>query len=96
MSHLPKKVIKKLELQVYNPEGYRKFFILKDKGYMVDRREVIIRPFNSKAERNKEIYRLYKEEKMTQEFIGKIFGLSQPTISVIVNKSNDNMCFFYF
>ncbi len=63
---------------------------------MVDRREVIIRPFNSKAERNKEIYRLYKEEKMTQEFIGKIFGLSQPTISVIVNKSNDNMCFFYF
>ena len=81
---ITKKGYRKLELQVYDPDGHRRFFILKDKGYMIDRREIQIYPFESKSERNDEIYRLYKKEKMTQEFIGKIFGLKQPTIAGIV------------
>ena len=79
-----KKGYRKLELQVYDPDGHRSFFVLKDKGYMIERREIQIYPFESKLERNKEIFRLYKKEKMTQEFIGKIFGLKQPTIAGIV------------
>ena len=65
-------------------DGHRRFFVLKDKGYMIERREIRIYPFESKLERNKESFRLYKKEKMTQEFIGKIFGLKQPTIAGIV------------
>ena len=79
-----KKGYRKLELQFYDPDGHRRFFIMKDKGYMIDRREIQIYPFESKSERNNEIDRLHKKEKMTQEFIGKIFGLKQPTIAGIV------------
>ena len=77
---------RKLELQIYYPEGDRKFFILKDKGYTIVHRQIHIKPFENKSERNSEIFRLYKKEKMTQEFIGKIFGLKQSTIAGIVKK----------
>lgn len=81
-----KKGYKKLEIQVYFPDsGCRKFFVLKDKGYLIDRREVMIKPFDSKKARDREIRRLYIKEKLTQAFIGKIFGLTQPTISAIIN-----------
>lgn len=83
---MTKKGHRKLELQIYYPEGNRQFFILKDKGYTIERRQIYIKPFENKSERNTEIFRLYKEEKMTQEFIGKIFGLKQPTIAGIVKK----------
>lgn len=76
---------KKLELQIYYPTGHRKFFILKEKRSIIERREICINPFNNKAARDQEIRRLYKEEKMTQIFIAKIFGLKQPTISTIIN-----------
>lgn len=39
---------------------------------------------NSKAERNQEIYNMYRNEKFSQEFISKIFGLSQSSISNII------------
>lgn len=76
---------KKLELKIYYPTGHRKFFMLIDKGCIIDRREIIIHPFDDKKTRDKEIRRLYIEEKMTQSFIANIFGLTQPTISGIIN-----------
>ena len=41
---------------------------------------------NDREARNKEICRLYYKHKLTQEFIGKIYGLSQSTVSNIVNE----------
>lgn len=83
-----KKGYKKLELQVYYPDGSRKFFLLKDKRFMIEQHEIFIYPFESKKERDYQIYKLYsnKKKKLTQEFIGKIFGLKQSTVSGIINK----------
>lgn len=79
---------KKLEVQILYPNNCRGFFVITDNGFMIDKREVIIRPCANMQQRNQEIKRLYSEEKMTQVFIAKIFGLTQPTISGIVNSKN--------
>lgn len=76
---------KKLELQILCQNGYRRFFVLRDTGVTIDKREITIRPFLNKKERNIEIKRLYFKEGLTQDFIAKVFGLQQPTISGIVN-----------
>lgn len=81
-----KKGYRKLELQIYYPQGYRKFFILKDKGSIIQQQQISIQEFFDKKTRNNEIYRLYNKEHMTQDFIAKIFGLKQPTISGIIKK----------
>ncbi|EOU1649762.1 hypothetical protein [Clostridium perfringens] len=76
---------KKLELQIQYSNNYSSFFIITDNGNIIDKREITIRPFSNKKERNKEIKRLFFKEGMTQVFIGKVFRLSQSTISGIVN-----------
>lgn len=76
---------KKLEVQVLHNNSFRSFFIITDNGIMIDKRQITIRPFHSMQQRNQEIKRLFFEERMTQVFIGKIFRLSQSTISGIVN-----------
>lgn len=76
---------RKLELQILHSNNYRSFFVVTDNGLMLDKRQITIKPFNTMQQRNQEIKRLFFEERMTQVFIGKIFRLSQSTISGIVN-----------
>ena len=65
------------ELKVLNSDGTRKF--------EVKREQVKIKPFKTREERNKEILRLYHEEGLSQVFLGNLFNISQPSISLIVN-----------
>ena len=86
ISYIEKRGYKKLELQILYEDGSRKYFVLKDNGIYIEKREVVIQMPTDRKSRNKEICRLYYKNKLTQEFIGKIYGLSQPTISNIVNE----------
>lgn len=79
-----------IELIVVYPEeekikrGY--FKIVDDRGSLVHQLQVIfVKAFKNKIERNEQIRKLYKKEKLTQVFLARIFGLSQSTISIIVN-----------
>lgn len=74
----------KYEVQIIFPNGSRTFFIMRDTGYMIEKRQISIKRIENIEERNTEIRRLYKSESLTQTFIGKIFGLSQATISSII------------
>ena len=73
------------ELKVLNSDGTRKIVIVRDYGFEVKREVVKIKPFKTREERNKEILRLYHEEGLSQVFLGNLFNISQPSISLIVN-----------
>ena len=73
------------EIKVRNTDNIRKIIVVRDYGYKIDREEIQINPFTTRAERNKEIYRLYHEEGISQIFLGNLFNISQPSISLIVN-----------
>ena len=75
----------KLEVQAIYDNGSRKLFVIKNLINVVDLREIHVNNFANKVERNIEIKRLYKSENLTQEFLGKVFGLHQTTISGIIN-----------
>ena len=86
ISFTEKRGYKKIELQILYTDGIRRYFVLKDHGTFVEKREIKIKMPNDREARNKEICRLYYKHKLTQEFIGKIYGLSQSTVSNIVNE----------
>ena len=48
--------------------------------------EIEVRGFSGKEERNEEIRRLYSEKNLSQVFLANFFGMSQPAISIIINK----------
>ena len=73
------------EIKVRNPDNTRKIIVVRDYGYKIDHEEIQINPFKTRAERNAEILRLYKEEGISQIFLGNLFNISQPSISLIVN-----------
>lgn len=73
------------ELKVLNSDGTRKIVIVRDYGFEVKREVVKIKPFKTREERNKEILRLYHEEGLSQVFLGNLFNISQPSVSLIVN-----------
>lgn len=73
------------ELKVLNTDGTRKIVIVRDYGFEVKRENIKINPFRTRTERNAEILRLYKEEGLSQVFLGNLFNMSQPSISLIVN-----------
>lgn len=73
------------EIKVRNTDNIRKIIVVRDYGYKVDHEEIQIHPFKTRAERNAEILRLYKEEGISQIFLGNLFNISQPSISLIVN-----------
>ena len=73
------------ELKVLNSDGTRRIAIVRDYGYKIDHEEIQIHPFKTRAERNAEILRLYKEEGISQIFLGNLFNISQPSVSLIVN-----------
>ena len=85
--------IKNLELKIYYPGGLRKIVVLHDYGFQITTEEIEVQPFINKAERNLEIWRLYNERNLSQNFLANFFGISQPSVSVIVksckNQSTD-------
>ena len=74
------------EIKVRNTDNTRKIIVVvRDYGYKIDYEEIQIHPFKTRAERNAEILRLYKEEGISQIFLGNLFNISQPSVSLIVN-----------
>lgn len=77
-----------LEVQILNPEdGSRVFQVYRDMTASILNMQMVIRPVNSLLQRNEEIKRLYRDTniKPTQLFLAKVFGLSQSSISCIIN-----------
>lgn len=72
------------EICVIYPELYRKVFVLYDYGYCIKFEEISINQYEGFDGRNAEIRRLYKEEGLTQTFIGHLFKISQPSVSIIL------------
>ena len=73
------------EIKVRNTDNTRKIIVVRDYGYKIDHEEIQIHPFTTRAERNAEILRLYKEKGISQIFLGDLFNISQPSVSLIVN-----------
>ena len=71
------------EIKVRNTDNTRKIIVVRDYGYKIDHEEIQINPF--KTREDAEILRLYKEEGISQIFLGNLFNISQPSVSVIVN-----------
>ena len=57
-----------------------------DYGYKTGGEVIEIHPFVNRKERNEEICRLYYEKDVSQLFLANLFNMSQPSVSVIVNK----------
>ena len=77
-----------LELQVILPNSNfeRKYIVYKDMINTISEQYITINRFSSLHERNLEIKRLYLNENMSQMFLANIFGLTQGSISQIVNR----------
>ena len=74
------------EIKAQKPDGDYTIVVLCDYGYKVDGKIVEITPFKNRDGRNEEIYRLYHEEGLSQLFLANLFNMSQPSVSLIVNK----------
>lgn len=77
------------EIKAQKPDGDYAIVVLRDYGYKVDGEVVEITPFTNRMERNEEIYRLYHEKDLSQVFLANLFNVSQPSISLIVNKKGE-------
>ena len=77
----------KWEIKARYKDGMSKVVILQDCGFNITGRIIEIPVFNTRAERNKIIRGLYHKDGLSQVFLGELFRLSQPAISVIINKS---------
>ena len=75
------------EIKAQKPDGDYIVVVLCYYGYKVGGKTVEIKPFAERAGRNEEIYRLYHEEGLSQLFLANLFNMSQPSVSLIVNKS---------
>ncbi len=73
------------EIKIINADNSRRIVVVRDYGFEIKYKEIKINPFKTRAERNKEIYRLYHEEGLSQQFLANLFGISQPSVSVIIN-----------
>ena len=73
------------ELKIKNPDNSRKMIVIRDYGFEIKTETIEIHPFKTRAERNAEILRLYNEENLSQTFLADFFGISQPSVSLIVN-----------
>ena len=75
-----------LEIKAIYDDGMRKIIVLHDYAVNVQGEEIEVRGFTGKDERNDEIRRLYSEKNLSQVFLANFFGMSQPAISIIINK----------
>ena len=82
------------EIKAQKPDGDYTIVVLCDYGYKVDGKTVEITPFKNRAGRNEEIYRLYHEEGLSQLFLANLFNMSQPSVSLIVNKIIKSMLLY--
>lgn len=74
------------EIKAMNSEGIRKIIVLRDNGSNVTAEEVKLNPFKDKESRNAEIKRLYNDEGLSQKFLANLFGITQPSVSVIIKQ----------
>lgn len=58
---------------------------MRDSGFSITGEVIDVNEFTSREQRNAEIYRLYHEYALSQVFLGKLFSISQPSVSLIVN-----------
>ena len=65
-----------LELKITDSEGRRKVVVLADRGFCIEPREVELKPFSGREERNREIWR----------FLANLFSITQPSVSLIVKQ----------
>ena len=75
-----------LELKLTDAEGRRRVVVLADRGFCIEQRNVELRPYLGREERNKEIWRLYNEEHLTQVFLANLFSITQPSVSLIIKQ----------
>ena len=78
--------MRKWEIKARYEDGTCKIVVLRDSGFNISGQIVEVNPFDSLAGRNKEIYRLYHEERLSQIFLANLFNISQPSVSLIVNR----------
>ena len=74
------------EIKAQKPDGEYTIVVLCDYGYKTGGEVIEIQPFVNRKERNEEICRLYYEKGVSQLFLANLFNMSQPSVSVIVNK----------
>ena len=74
------------EIKAQKPDGEYMIVLLCDYGYKTGGEVIEIHPFVNRKERNEEICRLYYEKGVSQLFLANLFNMSQPSVSVIVNK----------
>ena len=79
------------EIKAQKPDGDYTIVVLYDYGYKVDGKVIEINPFTERAGRNEEIYRLYHEKGLSQLFLANLFNMSQPSVSLIVNKKQNKI-----
>lgn len=90
ISHNSNLVSKVAELSIIYPDMYRKVFVLYDYGHCIKFEEIVINEFIDKDSRDKEICRLYNEAGLSQVFIGYLFKISQPSVSLILKKQRES------
>lgn len=72
------------EIKVRNQDGGRKIVVVRDYGFNISKKVIKVNHFQTRAERNAEIYRLYSKEDLSQVFLANFFNISQPSISLII------------
>ncbi len=77
--------MRKWEIKVRYPDGKCKVVVMRDSGFSITGEVIDVNEFTSREQRNAEIYRLYHEYALSQVFLGKLFNISQPSVSLIVN-----------
>lgn len=76
----------KWEIKVRYPDDICKIVVMRDSGFNITGEVIEVNDFENRIERNEEIYRLYHEEGLSQLFLANLFNISQPSVSLIVNK----------
>lgn len=74
------------EIKAQKPDGDYVIVVLRDYGYKIEGEMVEVTPFKDRQGRNAEIYRLYNEHNISQVFLANLFNISQPSVSLIINK----------
>ncbi len=78
--------MRKWEIKARYEDGICKIVVMRDSGFNITGEVIEVNDFTNREERNGEIYRLYHDEGLSQLFLAKIFNMSQPSVSIIVNK----------
>lgn len=74
------------EIKAVNADGTCKVVVFKDCGVGIKGEVVELTVFENCEERNELIYNLYHEKGLSQVFLAELFHMSQPSVSLIVNK----------